>query len=511
MKACSGTGRYTHTAVKKTTMLMALLAAVFLVAVLSIGIQDVYAEDGTALTVRMDGEVKCELTYADLDSIATEEGNKTYTYSAWNTYPTFDSTSYVNKTGATVRGILEFAGVYDEISDDSTILFTDGAYKSMLTGYQLIKETRYYYPDGKLADPVNGPAPEASYKGAVPVDAIVHNAGGNDKLVLLVGQAAPNDENKPAFCKHLKTIDITTSGAKKCDLPEAVPASGSVCSKGQEIVLNMSGGSMQYVYYTMDGSEPDYGSQIYNSGDYQDVETRPVLPDDYGDYTVTVKVKGYGKADSDVGTYTYPVRPEAPSGITAAAGYNRVSLSWGAAPDAKGYNIYRSVAGGEYALYASVGAGTLATTDTAVTAGTLYYYQVAAIDYSQNGTAFESNRTQAAGPVSPAQAAVTPEAIRDLKAVKIAKPKAAKKKVTVKWKKISKKDQKKIGGIEIQIAANKAFTQIVKTTTARKSKTAKTIKGLKSGKTYWVRIRAYRSAADGKHVSAWKTKKFKVK
>lgn len=141
MKACSGTGRYTHTAVKKTTMLMALLAAVFLVAVFSIGIQDVYAEDGTALTVRMDGEVKCELTYADLDSIAAEEGNKTYTYSAWNTYPTFDSTSYVNKTGATVRGILEFAGVYDEISDDSTILFTDGAYKSMLTGYQLDRKS----------------------------------------------------------------------------------------------------------------------------------------------------------------------------------------------------------------------------------------------------------------------------------------------------------------------------------------------------------------------------------
>ena len=99
----------------------------------------------------------------------------------------------------------------------------------------------------------------------------------------------------------------------------------------------------------------------------------------------------------------------------------------------------------------------------------------------------------------------------DLPAVKISKPKAGKKKVTVKWKKVSKKNQKKIQGIEIQIAADPGFTDIVKTTTGSKKKTSKAVKGLKSKTTYYIRIRAYMNAADGKHVSYWKTKTVKIK
>ena len=101
--------------------------------------------------------------------------------------------------------------------------------------------------------------------------------------------------------------------------------------------------------------------------------------------------------------------------------------------------------------------------------------------------------------------------IADLPAVKISKPKAAKKAVTVKWKKVSKKNQKKIQGIEIQVATDPDFTNIVKTATAGKKKTSKKIKGLTSKQTYYVRIRAYKDTADGYHVSGWKSKKVKVK
>ncbi|MBQ6313972.1 MAG: hypothetical protein IJI11_00040 [Mogibacterium sp.] len=108
-------------------------------------------------------------------------------------------------------------------------------------------------------------------------------------------------------------------------------------------------------------------------------------------------------------------------------------------------------------------------------------------------------------------AALAPSEIQDLPAVKISKPKAAKKAVTVKWKKVSKKNLKKIGGIEIQVATDSGFTNIIKSTTAGKKKTSKKIKGLTSKQTVWVRIRAYKNAADGKHVSAWKSKKVKIK
>ena len=114
-------------------------------------------------------------------------------------------------------------------------------------------------------------------------------------------------------------------------------------------------------------------------------------------------------------------------------------------------------------------------------------------------------------PIVTPTAPVVPAEIVDLPAVKMSKPAPAKKSVNVKWKKVSKKNLKKIQGIEIQIATDPGFTNIVKTATAGKKKISKTIKGLTSKQSYYVRIRAYKNAADGKHVSTWKMKKVKIK
>ena len=68
-----------------------------------------------------------------------------------------------------------------------------------------------------------------------------------------------------------------------------------------------------------------------------------------------------------------------------------------------------------------------------------------------------------------------------------------------------------ISVIQIQVATDPGFNDIIKTATAGKKKTSKKIKGLTSKQTYYVRIRAYSNLADGKHVSVWKTKKVKIK
>lgn len=105
---------------------------------------------------------------------------------------------------------------------------------------------------------------------------------------------------------------------------------------------------------------------------------------------------------------------------------------------------------------------------------------------------------------------VTPSApaeIQDLPAVRISKPKAGKKKVTVKWKKPKKNVLKQIQGIEIRVTG----PGVDKTTTAGKKKTSKKIGGLKSKKKYTVQIRAYKNDGGVKHVSAWKSKTVKVK
>ncbi len=147
-------------------------------------------------------------------------------------------------------------------------------------------------------------------------------------------------------------------------------------------------------------------------------------------------------------------------------------------------------------------AGTIADVNTAKTTA---LNTIKAQKNDAQKAAEESSTPQ----VTPAQQAPpAPVEITDLPAVKISKPAAAKKKITVKWKKVSKKNLKKISGIQIQVATDPGFTNIVKATTAGKKKTSKVIKGLQPKTKYYVRIRAY---APGDHYSVWKTKSAKVK
>ena len=94
-----------------------------------------------------------------------------------------------------------------------------------------------------------------------------------------------------------------------------------------------------------------------------------------------------------------------------------------------------------------------------------------------------------------------------LPAVTIVTPVAAKKAATIKWKKVSAKNQKKIAKIQIQYSTDKNFKKNVKTVYAKKTTTSKKITRLTSKKTYYVRIRAYKKSGDKVHVSKWSIKK----
>ena len=76
--------------------------------------------------------------------------------------------------------------------------------------------------------------------------------------------------------------------------------------------------------------------------------------------------------------------------------------------------------------------------------------------------AAQSAKAQADAAASAATVSAVPSEIVDLPSVKISKPKAAKKAVTVKWKKVTKKNLKKIQGVEIEIATDAGFVNIVK-------------------------------------------------
>ena len=73
-------------------------------------------------------------------------------------------------------------------------------------------------------------------------------------------------------------------------------------------------------------------------------------------------------------------------------------------------------------------------------------------------------------------------------------------KVTVKWK----KSAGGVSGYQVQISTDKNFKKNVKSKTVSSIKTtSKTIKSLKSKKTYYVRIRTFVNGSDGKVWSDW--------
>lgn len=84
---------------------------------------------------------------------------------------------------------------------------------------------------------------------------------------------------------------------------------------------------------------------------------------------------------------------------------------------------------------------------------------------------------------------------------------AGKKKFTVQWKK-----DKKADGYQVQYSTDKKFKKNVKSVNVSKKSTKATVKKLKNGKTYRVRVRSYKKINGKKYYSGWgKVKSVKVK
>ena len=82
------------------------------------------------------------------------------------------------------------------------------------------------------------------------------------------------------------------------------------------------------------------------------------------------------------------------------------------------------------------------------------------------------------------------------------------KSLVVKWNKRSTKmATKRITGYRIMIATDKAFTKNVKTYKVKGYKnTSRTIKGLKKGKKYYVKVGTYMTLKSGTYKSTWSKK-----
>ena len=101
---------------------------------------------------------------------------------------------------------------------------------------------------------------------------------------------------------------------------------------------------------------------------------------------------------------------------------------------------------------------------------------------------------------------------RVLAAVKIIAPKAGSRSAVIRWKKLSKKNLRKAAKVEIQLSTDRSFRKGVITKYAAAKKTSYRVGGLKKGKKYYVRVRAFTKEKGAVHVSKWSSvKKVKTK
>ena len=131
-----------------------------------------------------------------------------------------------------------------------------------------------------------------------------------------------------------------------------------------------------------------------------------------GAYTVTVTGTSGSLSHSATVTVNVQTKPSAPQNLKATAGDAQVTLSW-SAPSSDGgspitnYKIYRgNVQGGETPLTTT--GNVLAYTDTAVTNGQTYYYQVTAINsIGESARSHEVSATPSASSTRSLTVAVT--------------------------------------------------------------------------------------------------------
>ena len=187
---------------------------------------------------------------------------------------------------------------------------------------------------------------------------------------------------------------------------------------------------------------------------------------------------------------------------TVANTSDGIKISWAAVPGAAGYVVYRramNLSMSDWSKFDRWNNTTATTfTDTKVYAGTRYQYGVKAYFKQRNdlyagkmiGGVFDNYNLGLVGPLR--------TTVR-IKTNKLSSVTAGTGKLTAKWTKIDV-----CTGYQVQIATNSSFTtgkQEVKVTSP--STLSKTISGLTSGKTYYVRVRGYNEFNGTTYYGEW--------
>lgn len=271
-----------------------------------------------------EGEVlKKEFLFQQLVEIAEQEGEKVYSYSGYNNYPT--AKYYEKEIGPTIQGVLNTAyGTLVTVAERDLLSFVaPDRYQVNFTGEQLLKRERYFFPQiREEKKPVwsMGGGKKAK-KGAVVVPAILSlSEGGN----LRFGQEVPSEQNTPLFNSGMASggkIILWKNGAKKnpYHIQKASKKNKTVVKKGEVIKFTEPavGLGTAKLYYTIGfrGKIPEEptlsNSQLINISTFQRgtpiADAWPVLKKE-GVTTIKVRYLMNGFLDGETTTFTYRVK-----------------------------------------------------------------------------------------------------------------------------------------------------------------------------------------------------------
>ena len=180
-----------------------------------------------------------------------------------------------------------------------------------------------------------------------------------------------------------------------------------------------------------------------------------------GNYSVTIRGKGKYTGTK---TLTYKVQPQALKFKLLTRGQTAMKIDWNSCAGADNYRVYKNV-NGTYKLLATT--KSLTYTDKGLTSGTIYSYRIVPVGNNITGTAFTfKNCTKS-------------------KVTKLTASSKARTKVTFKWNKLNDCSGYQIVYCNKKNGTYKALRHLGKNTTTY------THSGIKSGSTWYFKVRAY--------------------
>jgi len=281
------------------------------------------------ISVMVDGEVCKTFTPEELKGLQKDEY---YTYSTISTWPT--KSWYIGE-GPTLVDLLEDLEMPDglRLEDIQQIKFTaEDGFTLTFTKKELLEDTRYYFPGLKENDEHSGYIP-GSLEEAIEVPVVLallsidsddpDDLEGKDKNAphLLFGQRWITEQTNQAFVKTISEIDLLTAAPGKWDNPTVTPEPGTVPS-GTKVRLSCQYNDADKVYYTTDGSDPTYKSQMYNwvasrwwnnRKNELDEINKPIEITE--NTVIKAKTIGLGREDSDIVTFEYKIETVAVIGV----------------------------------------------------------------------------------------------------------------------------------------------------------------------------------------------------